>query len=140
MRSGSAERSSSSPDSPPPPGSGWPRTCRVAAPPLRWQLGSGLDRQDRDALDPVLGAGVSRPLGDELVRVLLDVLDAKPGALDRLPVRVLLGCASDARRPQVGVADDRLLELLLAHDVGDRQPAAGLQDPRGLGEDPLLLR
>src|SRR6266511_2019213 len=127
MRSGSAERSSSSPDSPPPPGSGWPRTCRVAAPPMRCQLGSGLDRQDRDALDAVLGAGVSRPLGDELVRVLLDVLDPEAGRLDRLPVGVLLGGASDARGPEVGVADDRLLELLLADDVGDRQPSAGLQ-------------
>ena len=93
-----------------------------------------------DALDAVLLARVRRPLGDELVRVPADLLDLEAGRLDRLPIGVFLGRAADAGGPEVGVADDRLLELPLADDVGDREAPARPKDPRRLGEHALLLR
>ena len=55
-----------------------------------------LDGQERDALDPVLGAGVAGPIRDELVGVVSDLLDPQPRALDRLAVGVHLSGAADA--------------------------------------------
>src|SRR5690349_12116175 len=62
--------------------------------PLR--LATWLDGQERDTLDPVLGAGVACPVRDELVRVVSDLLNPQPRALDRLAVCVHLSGAADA--------------------------------------------
>src|SRR5438046_8877855 len=58
--------------------------------------GIWLDGQERHALDPVFGAGVTGPIGDELVGVLEDRLDPQPRPLDRLAVG---GTPSRAARP-----------------------------------------
>jgi hypothetical protein len=52
----------------------------------------------------------------------------------------LLGGPADARGPEVGAADDGVLEGLLADDVGDRQPPTGTQHAGRLGEHRLLVR
>lgn len=46
----------------------------------------------------------------------------------------MTGCAADTGGPQRGVAGDALGQLLVAHDVRERQPSAGAQRPRGCGE------
>jgi hypothetical protein len=79
---------------------------------------------------PYFVLALGNPLGDELVRILPDSPDAQGGALDRLPVGVLLFRAADARRPQVSFAYDRLVQVSLADNVGDGQPAARPQHPR----------
>src|SRR5919106_3618733 len=93
-----------------------------------------LHRQERDDLDAVLGAGVARLVGDELVPVLADLLDAQTRRLDRLAVGIVLGGAADAGGPEIGIADDALGQLLAADDVGDRHPTPGSQDAGGLTE------
>ena len=62
------------------------------------------------------------------------MLHPKTSALDGLAIRVLLRGATDAGGPQVGIRDDRVGQLALGDDVGDRQTAAGPQDARRLGE------
>ena len=55
------------------------------------------------------------------------------------PVVVVLHRSADAGCPQAGVADDRVGELALGHDVGDGGPAAGLEYPGDLTEDRRLV-
>src|SRR5918994_939627 len=100
----------------------------------------GFDCQERDALDAVLLARVAGLVGDELVRVLAELLDPQARPRDRVAISLLLGRSPDARGPQVRIADDRLLQLLLADDVGDRHASARPQHPGHLGETPALFQ
>ena len=83
------------------------------------------------AASPAAGPASHRPAGPG--GVLLDLLVQVFGChrqvlaagnlqrpLDRAAVGVLLSGATDAGCPQVGVAHDRLLQLLVADDVRDR--------------------
>jgi hypothetical protein len=98
-----------------------------------------LEREERDAFDPVLCACVAGLLGDELVGVAAYHLDAKASRLDRMTIGVLLRGAADAGYPQVGVADDRLFQLPFGDDVGDGEPTARPQYTRRLGEYLFLV-
>src|SRR5215207_604215 len=99
-----------------------------------------LDREQRDALHAVPGAGIAGPLGDELVIVAPKRGDGEAGVLDQLLVCVLLRRAADARCPKISVTDDRVLQLPLADDVGDRQSATRSQHPGRFGEHSGLIR
>jgi hypothetical protein len=78
--------------------------------------------------------------GEERIGVLPGLLDQKAGGLDRLVVGVPLSGAADTGRPEIGVADYRVGQLTLGHDVGDRQPAAEREQLRCFGEHLRLVR
>src|SRR5215203_4867023 len=101
---------------------------------------AGLDCEQRDAFHAVPGAGIAGPLGDEVVIVAPNGGDGEAGVLDQLLVCVLLRRAADARGPKVSVTDDRVLQLLLADDVGDCWSATGSQHPGRFGEHSGLVR
>src|SRR5918995_629591 len=100
----------------------------------------GFDCQERDALDAVFLARVAGLVGDELVRILAELLDPQARPRDRVAISLLLGRSPDARGPQVHIADDRLLQLLLGDDVGNRDATARPQHPGHLGENLVLVR
>src|SRR4051794_28052277 len=101
---------------------------------------SSLHRLDRDADDAVPVGRADRPLAQEaVVAVHADLADPQPRALDRRGVVLERDGTGDARGPQLGVASRPLLEGAGADDVGDREPAAVAQGPRGGAEGLRLV-
>src|SRR6266540_5064777 len=105
------------------------RPVTAISPAPRWSVrlrsANRFDGEQGNAVHAVGGAGAARLCGEELVQVRAYLLDVQAGVLDRLAVGVLLGGAADARRPQVGVAHDRLGELPLGDDIRLSQVRGG---------------
>src|SRR5437899_6335728 len=62
----------------------------------------------------------------------------EPRVLEQCEHLSLRESAADSAGPELGIVDDRLRELFRAYDVGDRDPAAGLEDAEQLTDHAAL--
>src|SRR5205823_11395963 len=62
----------------------------------------------------------------------------EPRVLEQCEHLSLRESAADSARPELGIVDDGLRELFRAHDVGDREPAAGLEAAEQLADHGTL--
>src|SRR5438034_1777067 len=62
----------------------------------------------------------------------------EPPLLEQREHLSLRESAADSAGPELGIVDDGLRELFGAHDVGDREPAAGLEDAEQLADHGAL--
>ena len=81
-----------------------------------------------------------RPLAREAVAgVGLHDLQLEAGGGDVRQVELSLAGPGDAGRPELGLAGGASRDLPLGDDVGERQPAAGAEHARDLGEHAALV-
>src|SRR5436305_11837961 len=65
-------------------------------------------------------------------------LDPEASGLDRVDVAAARDRPGYAGGPELDIATGAFPQSPAAHDVGERQPAAGSKHARGFGEDPVL--
>src|SRR2546421_5825768 len=98
-----------------------------------WCLGRGPLRREQHRLHAVGFGGVpSRFLPERKARDDGRAHPLEPRILEQCEHLSLRESAADSAGPELGVINDRLRQLLRAHDVGDREPAGGLEDAEQL--------
>src|SRR5438309_7234833 len=102
-------------------------------------LRSGLLRREQHRLHAIGFGGVPRRfLAEREARDHGGAHPLEPRVLEQREHLSLRESAADSAGPELGVVDDGLRELLRTHDVGDREPAARLEDAEQLTDHGAL--
>src|SRR5437588_832538 len=104
-------------------------------------LGRGLLRREQHCLYAIgLGRVSRRFLPECKARDYARAHALEPRFLEQCEHLSLRESAADSAGPELGIVDDGLRELFRTHDVGDREPASGLEDAEQLSDHGALAK